>query len=83
MPQEQRTVPLTFLDGTTGEAVATGNNAAWNCPCCRALPLLGMSGLASGVTDGFRVDCPDCGRHYYVVPDGGNRKRTLQVDQVP
>jgi hypothetical protein len=82
MPLEQRVVPLVLQDGSQRKAVATGNNAAWNCPCGRDLPLLGRSGLASGVTNGYRVDCPSCDGRYFVVPDGGDQKRTLRVEQV-
>ena len=82
MPQKQDVVPLVFLDGAEGSAVATGNNAAWNCRCVRELPLLGRSGLERGITEGFRVDCPDCGRRYFVVPDGGDMKKALRVEEV-
>ena len=82
MAQEQRTVPLVFSDGTGSEAVATGNNAAWHCRCDRVLPLLGRSGLVSGVTSGSSVKCPDCDRCYYVVPDGKDWGRVLRVEEV-
>ena len=83
MPQAQHIVPLYFLGEVQGHAVATGNNAAWICQCDRALPLVGRSGLASGVTDGYRIDCPNCDRRYFVVPDGGDLKRVLRVEEVP
>ncbi|MFC2029839.1 hypothetical protein ACFLWA_03815 [Chloroflexota bacterium] len=83
MPQLQNLVPLLFLDGEDANAVATGNNAAWICQCGSTLPLVGRSGMASGVTDGYRVECLECHRRYFVVPDGGDRKRVLRVEQVP
>ena len=43
MPQEQKLVPLRLASGEEAEAVATGNNAAWLCPCGYRLPLLGYS----------------------------------------
>ena len=69
-PRKQKPIPLRFLDGGVGEAVATGNNAAWMCRCARSLPLVGPSGDPKGVSKGTRLDCPDCGRKYFVVPEG-------------
>lgn len=79
MPQIQVSVPLTYLNGNSGTAVATGNNAAWMCLC--GVILLGRSGLARGVTDGFRIDCV-CGKRYFVLPSGGNQTSVLQVEEV-
>jgi hypothetical protein len=82
MPQEQRIVKLIFLDGNENEAVATGNNAVWHCNCLRKLPLLGRSGLVAGATEGYYVNCPDCRRRYFVVPEGKNQGRVSQVEEV-
>lgn len=82
MPQEQRTVRVHFSDGNQQTASATGNNAAWLCPCGRELPLIGRSGLAEGVTDGYRVDCPDCSRCYFVVPENHDLDRAARVEEV-
>jgi hypothetical protein len=84
MPQDKKVVPIVFLDGTTGEAVAYGNNAAWLCRCGRELPLIGRSGRVHGVTDGRRVDCPapGCGRRYFVVPEDGDFKKVVKVEEV-
>jgi hypothetical protein len=82
MAQEQRIVPLILMDGSRLEAIATGNNASWLCVCRRSQPLVGRSGLVSRCTDGTRVECPDCGRSYWVIPAGGDRKRVLKVEEV-
>jgi hypothetical protein len=82
MPQEQRDVEVRFLDGSKRRGIATGNNAAWLCPCGRDVPLVGRTGLASGVTDAFRVDCPDCYRAYFPVPETHDRDRVDHVEEV-
>jgi hypothetical protein len=68
MSQIQKIIPLVCLDAKERRAAATGNNAAWICPCGRRLPLLGKSGDAKGPSEGFKVHCPDCGRVFFVVP---------------
>lgn len=82
MALEQRVVPLIFLQDNIGEAVATGNNAAWNCKCERKLPLLGRSGKVSGATSGYLVICPNCDHRYYVMPEGKDQGRVLHVKEV-
>jgi hypothetical protein len=81
MPQKQEIVPLVFLDGPPREAVATGNNAAWLCKCGRTSPLLGRSGMFSGPTIGYNVNCP-CGRSYYIQPKDKNLGKDLHVIEV-
>ena len=80
MPQTQSSVPLLLLGGQQLRAVATGNNAAWNCICGELL--LGRSGLSRGVTDGFRIDCA-CGKRYFVVPSAGDQSSVARVEEVP
>ena len=82
MPQRQEKVPLQFLDNETRYSSATGNNAAWLCPCGFERPLVGRSGLAKGPTEGYIVVCPKCTRQYFVVPDGGDLKVALRVEEV-
>ena len=82
MPQEQRLVPLILFKREPGQAIATGNNAAWICACRRVLPLLGCSGAVKGAALNTRVDCPDCGRHYFVMPEGKDRGPVLEVREV-
>lgn len=82
MPQDQRVVPLVLFKREPGQAVATGNNAAWICVCRRALPLIGRTGSVKGVTETTRVYCPDCGRRYFVVPDGHDRGAACEVREV-
>jgi hypothetical protein len=81
MPQKQEIVPLVFSDGPPREAVATGNNAAWLCKCGRTAPLLGRSGMFSGPTSGYKVNC-SCGRSYYVQPKEKNLGKVLHVIEV-
>lgn len=80
MPQTQKTVELQFKNGSKSRAIATGNNAAWI--CCRADPLLGRSGAIKGVSEAFRIDCPYCGRKYFVEPNGKNQGAVLRVIEV-
>ena len=80
MPQKLETVELQFKNGSKSRAIATGNNAAWI--CCRADPLLGRSGAIDGVTDGFRIDCPYCGRKYFVEPIGKSQGAVRKVIEV-
>jgi hypothetical protein len=84
MTQKQEIVPLYFLDGTKGEAISTGNNAAWHCKCERTLPLLGRSGKISGPTDGYKVECPypGCRRGYFVEPGDTDQGKVLQVKEI-
>ena len=72
-------VSVVLHDGRQLRAVATGNNAVWHCECDELL--LGRTGLARGVTDGFRVDCP-CGKSYFVVPAAGDQSSALRVEEV-
>jgi hypothetical protein len=85
MPQQQIPVPLhvgvpAVITGL--EAVATGNNAAWLCPCGYPRPLIGRTGLVSGPTPATEVQCDACRRRYYVLPDGYDQARVLRVEQV-
>jgi hypothetical protein len=79
MPQKQEIVPIIFSDRPPREAVATGNNAAWLCKCGRTL--LGRSGMFSGPTSGYNVNCP-CGCSYYVQPKDKNLGKVLHVIEV-
>lgn len=82
MSQEQRLVDVVFLSGGKSKAVARGNNAAWHCACGHIYWLIGRSRLTHQ-TPGYRVDCPACGRKYFVEPEGGrqqaNAVRVLEV----
>jgi hypothetical protein len=82
MPQTQKIVSVQLKDGRKSKAIATGNNAAWMCICGRVDPLLGRSGLMKGVSEGFRIECPDCARRYFVVPDGKNQGAVLKVIEI-
>jgi hypothetical protein len=82
MPQKQKIVEVKLKDGSISKGIATCNNAAWKCVCGRMEPLLGRSGLVNSVSDGLRVDCPDCRRKYFVVPDGKYQARVLEVVEI-
>jgi len=82
MPQQQHLVRLILRDGQQRQAIATGNNAAWVCECGRVLPLIGRSGTRAGASEGTRVDCPDCGRHYFVAPADKDRGAVLEVREI-
>ena len=82
MPQAQRIVEVQLKGGSKSKGIATGNNAAWLCVCGRAAPLLGRSGSIKDVSHSMRVDCPDCRRQYFVVPDGHDQGAVLKVVEV-
>lgn len=82
MSQEQRQIVLILASGEQKHAIATGNNAAWICVCGRVLPLLGCTGAVKGATDNTRVECPDCHRKYFVVPNGYDRASVLEVREI-
>lgn len=82
VPQEQRIVPLLFFRREPGQAVATGNHAAWICVCRRAMPLVGLSGFVNGPSQATLIQCPDCGRRYFVVPDGKDRGVVREVREI-
>jgi len=67
MPQAQEQIPLILADGQERAAVRTGNNAAWMCPCGRALPLVGFSDVLESTSGTTAVDCPSCGRRFRVI----------------
>ena len=82
MPQAQRQINLRLLNGTVKVAIATGNNACWHCCCEYPYPLIGRTGALSGPTAGTRIDCPRCGKSYFVVPQNTNQGRTLDVIEI-
>jgi len=82
MAQEQRQIILKMLKGEVKHATAFGNNAAWLCICGRPLPLLGCSGSVKGPTSNTRVDCPNCHRRYFVVPDGYDQAAAREVTEI-
>lgn len=81
MPQQQRVIPLIYASGAQAVAVATGNNAAWICSCGYDHPLVGRSGVVSGPSPKLTVECVRCGKRYFVVPDGGNYKAAVRVEE--
>ncbi len=82
MPQQQRPVKVIFLDGSTQPAEATGNNAAWLCPCGRGLPLLGRTGFLKGASEAMRVECSECHRDYFVAPKDKDQGPVLEIREL-
>ena len=82
MSQKQKVIDVRLKDGSIRKGISTGNNAAWICVCGRADPLLGRSGLLNGLSEGFRVDCPECDRKYFVMPDGRSQGPVLEIIEV-
>ena len=83
MGQEQKAIPVAFKNGEKGEAVSTGNNAAWHCRCSKKTLLIGRSGALKGPTDGTVVQCSTCGSRYFVEPlakDQGAAQRVSELD---
>lgn len=70
-------IPVNFKKGAKGNARAEGNNAAWNCSCGEAVPLIGRCYYQFGDTC-FTV-CPACSAAYRIVPD--KKKRATRVDE--
>lgn len=78
MAQIQVEIPLLLLPpASPNHAAATGNNAAWLCPCGRLEPLLGRSArgddvngiFTPAITEAGIVRCPDCEHVYLVIGD--------------
>jgi|GEM_PF-636781 len=83
MLQKQKIVEVKLKDGSRSKGIATGNNAAWMCICGRMEPILGRSGLmVEGVSDGLGIECPDCKRKYFVVPDGKDQASVLNIVEI-
>jgi hypothetical protein len=66
-------IPVRFASGTSAQATAEGNNAAWTCEC--GTLLVGRCYFQFG--DTCYTECPDCHRTYRVTPD--SRKRAIGV----
>ena len=60
-------IPVHYKDGTHGKARAEGNNAAWQCACGEALPLIGRCYFQFG--HNCHTVCPSCAREYRVERD--------------
>jgi hypothetical protein len=72
----KRIVDVELRGGGRSKAIATGRNAAWICSCGRPEPLLGRPGVST-------IDCPQCHRKYYVLPqraDPGAVNKVVQVE---
>jgi hypothetical protein len=46
------------------------------------MPLLGCTGLLKEATESTKITCPDCGRRYFVVPNGKDRGPAMEVREV-
>ena len=67
-----RDIDLRLLDSSAAKATGLGNNAAWLCPCGRALPLIASLVIAR------EVSCPTCGKHYRLLANAANQADTVQ-----
>jgi hypothetical protein len=65
-------IDVRLSDSSVIKANAIGNNAAWNCPCGYALPLLASLRIAP------EVSCPTCRRRYRLLRDNENRAGSVQ-----
>jgi len=70
-----RKIPVRFLDDKEDDAIAEGNNAAWNCTCGKLL--LGRSYYQFG--DTCYTEC-ECGKLYRVNPDA--KKKAHNVTEI-
>ena len=72
------TVPVTYADGSTDDATAEGNNAAWHCRCEGTPILLGRCYFQFGHS--CHTVCAQCGRVYRVHRN--RQKKTKAVEEV-
>jgi hypothetical protein len=72
-----KVIPVIFLDGTSAEATAEGNNAAWRCSCGQQL--VGRCYFQFG--DICHTTCAECGKQYRVL--GDDKKRAMRVVEEP
>lgn len=79
MPQEQRYIKLIFQDNSQSQAIASGNNASWNCICGYENPLIGRTGKLEGPSEKTVVVCPKCKRIFYVYPESKDLGRAVKV----
>jgi len=82
MPQAQNPVPLVLQQLPPQTAIATGNNAAWRCPCGASDPLIGRSGGIAGPTPNTEIHCAACARRFFVVPNGYDQAAVLRVEEL-
>ena len=70
-----REIPVVFLarDSDAGVARATGNNAAWLCPCGEQPPL-----IATRFPPGSQTQCPKC-RFVYELQEGAVAVHQLEA----
>jgi hypothetical protein len=81
MSQERRIISV-LLRGSVTDAIATGNNAAWHCPCDAKPLLIGRTGDIKGPSEKTKVQCPSCKRMYFVVPNGKSQGSAKEVREL-
>jgi hypothetical protein len=81
MPQQRNIVPLVLQNAPPGQAVATGNNAAWHC-ACQSAPLLVGRTFGLTPTPANEVVCPACNRRFFVEPIGSPQKSVSEVREL-
>lgn len=70
-------IKVNLKDGSTLNARAEGNIAAWLCPCGESLPLVGRCYFQFG--HDCHTICPNCKRKYRVHKD--KQKRSASVEE--
>jgi len=78
-PLTYHTVKVHYLDGSSDDARAEGNNVAWYCKCDDQLPLLGRCYYQFGWNN--HSICPTCNRRYRVLQTP--HKKVREVKEIP
>lgn len=82
MAQIRNIIPLVFQVAPQGEAIATGNNAAWHCICDKKPIQIGRTGLLGRITEGYVVECLECGARYFVEPRDHDQDVATRVIEI-
>ncbi len=82
MPQKQNKVEVSYLNGKKGVAIATGNNASWNCICGYQIPLIGKAYNIKGPTPKTYVECTKCMRRFYVFPKEKSFGKVDRIEEI-
>ena len=81
MPQPRSSFDFVTHNGTRVQVMASGNNAAWHC-VCNDKPLLVSHTCSQDRAENDRVDCPVCGRQYFVIGEGARFSKVIKIEEV-
>ena len=81
MPQPRSNLDFVTHDGNRVMASVSGNNAAWHCVCDERPLLLGHT-CSQDKGDNDRVDCPLCGRQYFIIGEGARYSKVVKIEEV-